>query len=143
MENKILKFFSPGTTSLDSLFRLGLSSFFLLNSLTAWFSPDEFLELLQSNPLASSIADPQFWVYIIGINDALLFLLILSGRWRKGIAIWAAIWIIGVVYMTISEGAMELIEHLGLLSFIAYYYLTFQQISIKQVEQRKFSKEIP
>jgi len=109
----------------------------------AWLSPDEFLGLLKMNPLTSAIADPQFWIYVIGINDALLFLLILFGRWRKGVAVWAAIWIVGVIYMTISEGAIEFIEHLGILSFIAYYYFSFQQISAEQFKQKKFSKKMP
>ncbi len=106
----------------DFLFRFGLSIIFLLNSLAAWFSPDEFLELLDKSPLASAIASPHFWIYIIGINDGLLFLLILFGRWRKGIAIWAAVWMIAVLYITNGEGIMEFIEHLGVLSFIAYYF---------------------
>ncbi len=112
---------------LDFLFRLGLSSFFIINSLTAWFFPSEFLELLGTNTLASTIASPQFWVYVIGVNDAVLFLLILSGYWRKNIAIWAGLWIIAVIYITMSEGILELIEHIGVLSFIIYYYFTFKR----------------
>ena len=115
----------------DVLFRLGLSTIFLLNSLTAWFSPDEFLELLDKSPLASAIASPHFWIYIIGINDGLLFLLILFGRWRKGIAIWAAVWMIAVIYMTISEDPIEFIEHIGVLSFIIYYF-AFQRSSVER-----------
>lgn len=110
------------TSASDLFFRFGLSSIFLANSLTAWFAPDEFLELLKNNLLASAIARPQFWIYIIGINDAVLFLLILSGLWRKIIAIWAAFWIVAVIYITIGGGAPELIEHAGILFFIIYYY---------------------
>ena len=84
MVNTMVKNLSIKTSTLDFLFRLGLSSFFLINSLAAWFAPNEFLELLGMNPLASAIASPQFWVYVIGINDAVLFLLILSGD-RKSV----------------------------------------------------------
>lgn len=112
------------------LFRLGLSSVFLVNSLTAWLSPDEFVELLKNNPLASAIASPGFWIPVIGINDGLLFLLILSGRWRRVIAAWAALWMVVVIYMTGFE-AMEFIEHAGVLFLIAYYYLAFRQSSAK------------
>jgi len=127
MKNKIVKNLFFKSSTLDFLFRLGLSSFFLLNSLTALFSPNEFLELLEMNPLALAILDPQFWVYIIVINDALLFLLILFGYWRKYVAVWATIWLIAVIYITIPEGTMGFIEHVGILSFIFYYYFTFQQ----------------
>ncbi len=116
-----MKNFSLKPQLLDFLFRLGLSSFFLINSLTAWFSPDEFLELLKSNSLVSAIASPQFWVYVIGINDALLFLFILLGLWRKGTALWAALWLLAVIYTTISGGTLELIEHIGVLSLIIYF----------------------
>jgi len=115
----------------DLLFRIGLSSFFLIGSLTALFSPSEFLELLGMNTLATSIATPQFWVYIISINDGLLFLLILLGSWRKGVAIWAGLWIIAVTYVTTSEGTFGIIEHIGVLSFISYYYFTYTKTTLK------------
>jgi len=118
----------------DFIFRLGLSIFFLTNSLAAWFSPDEFLELLKTNLLASAIANPPFWIYVIGINDALLFLFILSGRWRKYIAVWASLWIILVMYVTVPEGAIEFIEHIGILALISYYYFAFQRVSAKQLK---------
>ena len=131
----MLKNLSLGSSVLDFLFRVGLSSFFLLGSQAAWFSPGEFLELLEGNLLASAIATPQFWVYVIGVNDALLFLLILSGRWRKGVAVWAALWMIAVIYITIFEGAMEFIEHIGILSLIAYYYFAFQEASTERLKE--------
>lgn len=115
-------------STIDLFFRLGLSSVFLVNSLTAWFSSNEFVELLKNNLLASAIANPEFWVRVIGINDGLLFLFILSGRWRRVIALWAALWLVIVIYMTGFE-AMEFIEHAGVLSLIVYYYFTFKQFS--------------
>ncbi len=115
----------------DILFRIGLSSFFLIGSLTAFFYPSEFLELLGANTLASSIATPQFWVYLIGINDGLLFLFILLGRWRKEVAVWAGLWIVAVMYVTTSEGLFEVIEHIGVLSFISYYYSTYKKTTLE------------
>jgi uncharacterized membrane protein YphA (DoxX/SURF4 family) len=122
-----MKRFSLKSSSSDFLFRFGLSVVFLVNSLTAWFSPDEFLELLKNNPLVSAIANPHFWIYIIGINDSILFLLILAGRWRRTIAVWAALWMIAVIYITINEGAIEFIEHIGILSLIIYYHFAFRR----------------
>ncbi len=120
------------TPTTNFLFRLGLSSFFLINSLAAWFAPSEFLELLGANSLASSIADPSFWVYIIGINDGLLFLLILLGKWNKIIATWAGLWVALVMYVTFREGTEELVEHIGVLSFLAYYYFAPWKTSTKK-----------
>lgn len=113
------------------LFRLGLSSVFLVNSLTAWFSPTEFIDLLKSNSLVSAIASPDFWIPLIGINDGLLFLIILLGRWHKVVAVWAAFWVIAVIYVT-GFGVTEFIEHAGLLSLIVYYYFAFKQSYKKQ-----------
>lgn len=126
MNNLYLKI----TTS-DLLLRVGLSSIFLLNSLNALFSPGEFLELLEKNQLASVIANPHFWLYVIAVNDGLLFLLILFGRWRRIVAIWSTLWIIAVIYITLPEGALGFIEHVGILSFIAYYY--FHPISANKI----------
>lgn len=127
-----IKKFAP-----DFLFRFGLASFFLVNSLTAWFSPSEFAELLSNNPLASSIASPKFWIFVIGINDSLLFLFILLGCWHKITAWWAGFWIVIVIYVTGLE-PMELIEHLGLLSLIVYYYFTFKPPLVRsRTEQKK------
>ena len=112
-------------STLCFLFRFGLSSVFLVNSLTAWFSPTEFIELLKSNSLVSLIAGPGFWIPLIGINDSLLFLIILLGRWRKVVAIWAALWVIAVIYVTGFE-VTGFVEHAGLLSLIVYYYFAFK-----------------
>lgn len=107
----------------DLIFRAGLGSIFLVNSLTAWISADEFLDLIKNNALASVIAKPEILVRIAGINDGLLFLLILSGRWRKIVAVWAAAWLVVVIYVS-GFGWSSIIEHLGVLAFILYYFLT-------------------
>lgn len=123
MEKLVIK-----KTMVDLLFRFGFSSIFLANSLTAWLAPNEFTELLKSNSLVSMIAGSGFWISVIGVNDGLLFLLILSGRWRKAVAVWAALWMIAVIYVT-GFGVTELIEHTGFLSLIAYYYFVFKHSS--------------
>lgn len=102
-------------------FRLGLGGIFLASSLTAWFAPGEFIELLEHNQLASAIADPERLVTLIGINDLLLFGFILSGRWRKLVAGWAGFWMLIVIYVT-GLTTPEFIEHLAILSLVAYYY---------------------
>lgn len=102
------------------LFRIGLSSFFLANSITAWFASDAFRELLDQNKLTSAVGHPDLLLKFIGINDALLFLLILSGRFRKLATIWGSIWLIGVIYVS-GLWNPEFIEHLGILALLLYY----------------------
>ncbi len=113
-------------------FRLGLACFFLVNSLSAFFSPSEFAELVQNNSFISSIANSGFWVTLIGINDGLLFILILLGAWKKSVAIWAGIWIVVVLFVTNAGGfeAIDFIEHIGVLSLIAYYYFAFARPNV-------------
>lgn len=107
----------------DFFFRLGLSGIFLTSSLTAWFAPDEFIELLEHNQLALAIASPEQLVSLIGLNDFLLFGLILSGKWRKLVAAWAILWLLIVIYVT-GFRTPEFIEHLAILSLVTYHYLS-------------------
>ena len=65
------------------LFRLGLGGIFLANSVVAWMASEVFREVLTNNSLTSSIGHANFLINLIGVNDALLFLLILSGKYRK------------------------------------------------------------
>lgn len=103
------------------LFRIGLGFIFLTNSLTAFLSPDEFRELITNNPLSSRLASPNALISFIGINDALLFLLIALGKWRKFVALWAALWLLAVIYVT-GIRTPDFIEHLGILLLISYYF---------------------
>ncbi len=106
------------------LFRIGLSFIFLANSLTAWFSPSEFKELIANNYLTSRLASPNLLISFIGINDALLFLLIAFGKWRKFIVMWAALWLLAVIYVT-GIRTPDFIEHLGVLLLISYYFTNY------------------
>lgn len=102
------------------LFRIGLGGIFLTNSVTAWFSPDEFRELITSNTVTSHIGHPDLLIKLIGINDASLFLLILSGKYRKLAAAWGSLWIMTTIYMT-GFWTPDFIEHLAILALLASY----------------------
>ena len=104
------------------LFRIGLSAFFLANSVTAWFMPDEFKSTLESNSLMAHIGHASLFVKVIGVNDGLLFLLILSGKYRKVVATWASLWLLGVIYVT-GFWTTDFIEHIGILALLGYYAL--------------------
>ena len=102
------------------LFRLGLGGIFLANSVVAWMASEVFREVLTNNSLTSSIGHANFLINLIGVNDALLFLLILSGKYRKLAAIWAVLWLVAVVFVT-GFWTPEVIEHLAVLSLVIYY----------------------
>lgn len=102
------------------LFRIGLSSFFLVNSVTAWTAPEEFKEALTGNSVAAHVGHTSALVHLIGVNDGLLFLLILSGRYRKVAVIWASVWLVAVIFVT-GFWTTDFIEHLGVLALLAYY----------------------
>jgi hypothetical protein len=102
------------------LFQIGLGGLFLANSITAWASADEFRDLLTGNNLTSHFGHTDLLIKVIGINDALLFLLFLSGKYRKLAFAWGSLWIIAVIYVT-GFWTPDFIEHLSVLALLAYY----------------------
>jgi hypothetical protein len=102
------------------LFRIGLGGIFLANSVTAWVAPGDFKDLIISNSLAGHIGHADFLVKLIGVNDAALFLVILSGQYRKLVAIWGSLWLAAIIYVT-GFWTPDFIEHLGVLALLVYY----------------------
>ena len=107
----------------ELLFRLGLSGIFLANSLVAWFLPDEFKDLVVGSNLATLLGTPSFLTHVIGVNDVLLFLLILSGKWRHLVALWAVVWLFGVIIVT-GVYTPDFIEHVSIMFLIGYYFFS-------------------
>ena len=98
-----------------TLVRLGLALIFLANSLTAFFAPQEFRDLVESSFLSHilSVIPSATLVVLIGINDALVaLLLILNVKQLKSVAIWACIWLVGV--MAVVGEPLDVLEHLGI-----------------------------
>ncbi|MBA3757425.1 hypothetical protein H0X09_00995 [Candidatus Saccharibacteria bacterium] len=106
----------------EQLFRLGLGSIFLANSVTAWAASDEFRDLLTNNSLTSHIGHTDLLIKLVAINDAVLFLLILSGKLRKLAVVWGGVWLIAVIYVT-GFWTTDFIEHIGVLALLVYYSL--------------------
>lgn len=104
----------------EFLLRLGLGLIFLTNALTAWFYPSEFRDLLAASYLHTLIGNTDWFTNVIATNDTLLFLMILSGKWRRNVAIWASLWILGVMVVT-GVVTPDFVEHLGVLALIAAY----------------------
>jgi signal transduction histidine kinase len=99
-----------------TIVRWGLVAVFLANSLTAFFSPEEFSELLSGSFIHNLIpvSIPTF-VMLIGVNDLLLALLMaFSRKWDTVIFIWASIWILGV--MVALGRPLDILEESGFLA---------------------------
>ncbi|OYV26227.1 MAG: hypothetical protein B7W98_03270 [Parcubacteria group bacterium 20-58-5] len=90
-----------------TIIRIGLAFAFLANSLTAFISPQDFLDLI--NPSFLSVILPfnaTLLVILIGVNDALVAILLFSGGKRaRVIEWWAIIWLIGVLAVKVTGGS--------------------------------------
>jgi hypothetical protein len=96
-----------------TIIRYGLALVFLANSLTAFFAPNEFAELI-SNSFVGSILpfDAKYFVMFIGVNDALVALLLsVNVRW---VSYWATIWIIGM--LLVRGVSLDTLEEVGFLA---------------------------
>jgi hypothetical protein len=91
------------------LIRIGLAFVFLANALTAFFAPSEFIEIIGNSFIASILPiSAASFAIIIGINDALVAILLFLNVGRKWVHAWAAIWIAGVIIIRgVSLDALE------------------------------------
>ena len=98
------------------LLRFGLACVFLTNSLTAFFSPDDFKDLISGSFLAKILPiSISAFITLIGINDLIVAILLITGWKMKKVAVWASIWIIGVI-LVIGVWSLDALEHLAFLS---------------------------
>ena len=105
-------------------FRFGLGAIYLMNSAIAWLTTaDEFRDALSTNKITAAIDHSDVFIKVIGINDGLLFLLILSGKFRKFAVVWGAAWICGVIFVT-GVRTPDFILHLAVLGLLAFYALS-------------------
>lgn len=97
-----------------TLIRIGLALVFLANSLIAFFSPSEFIELIEKSFVINLLpVSAAVFVIGIGINDALVAaLLLLKPKWRF-IPMWAALWLVGV--LIVRAAPLEILEESGFL----------------------------
>ena len=101
------------------LIRFGLGVIFIANALTALLAPNEFVELIKNSFISNflPISPEAFVRVIIGLNDLTVGLLFISGFAIRRVAIWAMIWLIGV--MVVIANPFDILEHAGLL-FMAF-----------------------
>lgn len=97
------------------LIRLGLGIVFLTNALTAFFAPAEFIELIKNSFVAGilPISPGAFVPIVIGLNDSIVALLLITGIATRPVALWSMLWLIGVTVVVASP--LDGLEHLGLL----------------------------
>lgn len=97
------------------LIRLGLGIIFLANSLTAFFTPSESIELINNSFMVNLLPiRPEVFVpLVIGLNDGIVALLLFFDISTRRVAIWAFIWLIGVV--TVMGSSLDALEHAGFL----------------------------
>jgi hypothetical protein len=91
------------TRALDWSFRFGFASVFLINALIAWLEPGGFVKLMQGGLLGQVIDDFKPFVWLIGLNDGLLALLILWGRARAWVLAWSGLWLLAVTLIKLSD----------------------------------------
>lgn len=97
-----------------NLIRIGLALVFLANSLTAFFASSEFVELIEQSFLANFLpGSADRFVTFIGVNDAVVALLLFSGVGTVYTATWATLWIFGV--MLVRSEPLGILEETGFL----------------------------
>jgi uncharacterized membrane protein YphA (DoxX/SURF4 family) len=92
--------FSP---LLTLIFRIGFASVFLINAIIAVVDPGGFVKLMQGSLLGGFITDFSPFVWLIGLNDFVIGLLVLSGRWRTWVLAWSGMWLLAVTLIKFSN----------------------------------------
>lgn len=114
------------------LIRFGLGIIFIANALVAFFAPSEFIELIKNSFVASilPISPEAFAPIVIGLNDSIVALLFITGIATRRVALWAMLWLVGV--MVVIGSPFDVLEHSGLL-FMALALVLGEKHLIKNV----------
>lgn len=106
------------------ILRIGLACVFLVNALIAWFSPQEFTDIIESSFLTTLLPtiSSSVFVTLILINDSLLALIFFFDlKFIKYALIWASIYLIGI--MLVIWKPLDSLEHLGFLAMSVALFL--------------------
>lgn len=97
-------------------------------------SPDEFKEIISESFLASLLpVSSDFLVKLIGISDGAVCVLLLLKAKLKYVAMYATLWIIGVMAVIGLKEQGELLEHLGPLAMAIYLAVNVMPINKNSV----------
>ena len=114
------------------IIRYGLGLIFIANAMVAFFAPAEFVEIIKSSFVANllPISPETFVGIIIGFNDAIVGLFLINGFATRRVAIWATIWLIGV--MIAIGNPFDILEHIGIL-FMSFALIIDDRYLIKNI----------
>jgi uncharacterized membrane protein YphA (DoxX/SURF4 family) len=99
----------PTTQTRDSdpllalIFRIGFASVFLINAAIAVVDPGGFVKLMQGSFLGGFVRDFSPFVWMISLNDFVIGVLVLSGRWRTWVLAWSGLWLLAVTLIKFSD----------------------------------------
>lgn len=88
---------------LEMGFRIGFSTVFLINSVTAIVDPDGFKKLLDGNFAAQMIGNDALLIWFIAINDFLIATFILSGVHKKYVYFYSGMWLVMVTFFKFTS----------------------------------------
>lgn len=106
------------------ILRVGLGCAFLANSLQAFFSPDEFIKMLNDSFVMHLLpVGAGTFVHFIAFSDGLVFVLLLLGIYTEYIAAYAGLWLIGVMSTIGIHDYGDILEHIAFFSIAVYLML--------------------
>lgn len=88
---------------LDLLFRVGFSSIFLVNAIYALVELESFKKLLEANFIAKHIGFTGVLILFTALNDFVIGTLIMLGKKRKLVYLWASLWLLLIAGLKISN----------------------------------------
>ncbi len=109
----------------SSLFlRIGLACAFLSNSLQAFLAPHEFINLLSNSFVIHFLpVSAATFVHFIAFSDGMVFLLLLLGVYTEYVALYAGLWLIGVMNTLGIHHYGGILEHIAFFSIAVYLTL--------------------
>lgn len=106
------------------IIRIGLGLVFIANSYIAFVSPDEFNKLISESFLMGLLpVSLDLFVKFIGISDGIVATLLLIGKLQKYVAVYASLWLMGVMAVIGFKEPTDLLEHFGGFSMAIYLML--------------------
>lgn len=98
-----------------TIVRMGLGLVFLANALLAIFKPEEFIELLDASFVSGVLPiSAAALTKLIALNDAVVAILLLTGRGGRRLYLWAALWIAGA--LAIIGKPLDILGEVGTLA---------------------------
>ena len=105
-EQQALRGGSSFDTFLQLIFRVGFASIFLINAVVAALRPEDFLGMLENNIIASRLGYHDLMIKFTMINDLLLGVFLLLGKYKRLVYPWAGAWLITVAGLKLMNLVM-------------------------------------